>query len=411
MRSLGVLLVLAIRSLARNKTRTFITLAAISIGVMSAVLLSAFAKGLSYGMAENAIKTLTGHIQVHAAGFLDDPSAELSFTDLTAEERSNLIAGGVEKIAFRIRIPAVATSERESAGVTIVGIDPMQEVGMSFISDAVKQGEMIGDSTEPGVVVGKDLLRVLKTEIGRRIVIITQDATNKIVDRGFRIIGVFESELKSTEKGFIFMGIATAQDWLGLKGKVSEAVIRIKSVKDSREASKKFGEILPKLDVKPWQDIEPLITSLTQVHDGFLVIWFLIVIIAISFGVINAQLMSIFERTREFGVLMALGLKPKQLIVLVGMEAAVILIVGTVLGDILGGLGYAYLNRGLDLSGFASASEHLGFARIVYPHFSLFDWTLCNVLLLVIGILGSLYPAFLASRLNPVEAISGRGKE
>jgi ABC-type lipoprotein release transport system permease subunit len=378
---------------------------------MSAVLLSAFAKGLSYGMAENAIKTLTGHIQIHAHGYLDDPSAELSFSELNQKDLSALKSGGVEKIAFRIRIPAVATSERESAGVTIVGIDPQQESGMSFISDAVRQGEMIRHPAEPGVVVGRDLLRVLKTEIGRRIVIITQDATNKIVDRGFRIVGVFESELKSTEKGFIFMGVATAQEWLGLKDKVSEAVIRIESVKDSRPAAKKLGEILPELDVRPWQDIEPLITSLTQVHDGFLVIWFLIVIIAISFGVINAQLMSIFERTREFGVLMALGLKPKQLIVLVGMEAAVILIVGTVLGDILGALGYAYLNRGLDLSGFASASEHLGFARIVYPHFSLFDWTLCNVLLLVIGILGSLYPAYLASRLNPVEAISGRGKE
>jgi ABC-type lipoprotein release transport system permease subunit len=411
MRSVGILLTLALRSLSRNKGRSLITLAAISLGVMSAVVLSAFARGLSVGMAENAIKTLTGHIQIHSPGYLDDPTAELSFEKPSTELEQQLKEDGVVQIAHRIRVPAVATSERESVGVFIVGINPSEEVGISFISDALREGVALNNDDDNGIVVGRDLLRVLKTELGKRIVIITQDVNNKVIDRGFRIIGVFESELKSTEKGYIFMGRKTAQDWLGLDSKISETVLKVNSAKDAESSAIAIRQDAIGLDVKPWQDLEPLVTSLTRVHDGFLVIWFLIVIISIAFGVINAQLMSIFERTREFGVVMALGLKPRQLVLLVGLEAAVILIVGTIIGNLLGGLGYAYLNQGLDLSGFASASEHLGFTRIIYPHFSLADWVLCDGLLLGIGILGSLYPAWLASRLNPVAAISGREKE
>jgi ABC-type lipoprotein release transport system permease subunit len=378
---------------------------------MSAVLLSAFARGISNGIAENAIRTLTGHIQIHAQGYLDDPTAELSFGDLSSEIQAKIKAAGIEKIAARIRIPAVVSSERESAGVVIVGIDPRDESGVSFIADGVKEGRNLTGLEDDGIVVGRDLLRVLKTEIGKRIVLITQDKDNKIVDRGFRIVGIFESELKSTEKGYIFMSRSAAQKWLNLKGKNSEVILKISSAKNAEAYSELVKKIVPDLDVKPWQAVEPLVTSLTKVHDGFLVIWFLIVITAIAFGVVNAQLMSIFERTREFGVLMALGLKPTQLVVLIGLEAAVILGLGTLLGNLMGGIGYAYLNQGLDLSGFASASEHLGFTRVVYPYFNSADWILCNLLLLGIGVLGSMYPAWLASRLNPVEAISGRGKE
>ena len=411
MRTLLIMLTLAIRGLSRNYGRTLITLAVISVGVMSAVLLSAFARGISNGIAENAIRTLTGHIQIHAQGYLDDPTAELSFDELPSEVKSKIKAVGVEKIASRIRVPAVVSSERESAGVVIVGIDPNEESGVSFIEDGVKEGRNLNGLDDDGVVVGRDLLRVLKTEIGKRIVLITQDKDNKIVDRGFRIVGIFESELKSTEKGYVFMSRLGAQRWLNLIGKNSEVILKIASAKDARRYAKRIQAIVPELDVKPWQAVEPLVTALTKVHDGFLVVWFLIVITAIAFGVVNAQLMSIFERTREFGVLMALGLKPIQLVILIGLEAMVILSLGTMLGNLMGGLGYAYLNQGLDLSGFASASEHLGFTRVVYPYFNISDWILCNTLLLGIGIIGSMYPAWLASRLNPVEAISGRGKE
>ncbi len=408
MKSLDLVINIAFRNLWRNPKRTVITFTAIAVGVMSAVFLSALARGLSTGMAENAIKTLTGHIQIHAKGYLDDPLAELSMEPLDVVGEANLSNRGVLQRSTRIRIPAVVMSERESLGVTVVGISPKEETNLSFVGSAISSGRMLSDESEPSLVVGEDLLRVLKSEVGRRLVLVSQNAENQVVDRGFRVIGTFKAELRSTERSYVFVGRKVAQEWLNLGDKISEVVLKIEDADLAPEVAKDLGSRFPNLDIKPWQELEPLVTALRKVQDGFLIIWFFIVILAVSFGVVNTQLMAIFERTREFGIIMALGLTPKQLIVIVGVEASLLLGIGVIVGNFLGGLCFLLFQNGIDLTNFAAASEHLGFSRIIYPHFLYRDWIICDVLLLLVGMVGSLYPAWLASRLNPVKAISGR---
>lgn len=408
MKSLDLVINIAFRNLWRNPKRTVITFTAIAVGVMSAVFLSALARGLSTGMAENAIKTLTGHIQIHAKGYLDDPLAELSMEPLDVVGEANLSNRGVLQRSTRIRIPAVVMSERESLGVTVVGISPKEETNLSFVGSAISSGRMLSDESEPSLVVGEDLLRVLKSEVGRRLVLVSQNAENQVVDRGFRVIGTFKAELRSTERSYVFVGRKVAQEWLNLGDKISEVVLKIEDADLAPEVAKDLGFSFPNLDIKPWQELEPLVTALRKVQDGFLIIWFFIVILAVSFGVVNTQLMAIFERTREFGIIMALGLTPKQLIVIVGVEASLLLGIGVIVGNFLGGLCFLLFQNGIDLTNFAAASEHLGFSRIIYPHFLYRDWIICDVLLLLVGMVGSLYPAWLASRLNPVKAISGR---
>lgn len=406
MAQIGLIFGLAYRNLWRNPKRSLITFAAISIGVMSAVFLSALARGLSLGMAENAIKTLTGHIQIHAVGYLDDPNAEFGMTPIENDEL--LTMNGAIQHASRIRIPAVIMSERESLGVVIVGVSPNEEVGISFISGAINNGRMLEDEKDPGIVVGKDLLRVLKSDLDKRLVLISQNSTNQVVDRGFRVVGTFGAELQSTERSYVFVGRKVAQEWLSLNQKISEVVIKVDDADKAPSVAMSLQKQFPFLDVKPWQDLEPLVTALRKVQDGFLIIWFFIVILAVSFGVVNTQLMAIFERTKEFGVVMALGLTPKQLISIVGIEAFLILLIGLGVGNILSAFAFMVFSNGIDLTNFAAASEHLGFARIIYPHFVIRDWIICDLLLLLVGVLGSLYPAWLASRLDPVKAISGR---
>ncbi|MDZ4787154.1 MAG: ABC transporter permease [bacterium] len=414
MKIFSLILPLAIRNLFRNKRRSFITILAISIGVGSAVLLSSIARGLSKGLAEDAVKTLLGHAQIHSPLYLKDPVAERSFEDLSEQMRDLQNKNIISKWTSRVRVPGVILSERETFGINIVGINPKEEHGLSFIENAIVEGKFFTDIEDSGIIVGKKLLQRLKTQLGKRVVLVTQDYNNKIVDRGFKIVGIFDSGLESTENSYVFIGRKVAQNLLSLNNKISEISFFLPDdyQEDDQIATgvNTVNSYFPDHEVKAWWEIEPLAVALRQVQDGFLIVWFFVVIVSVSFGVINTQLMSVFERAREFGVMMALGTSPRLLLYIVSSEALFLLLIGMFFGNLIGVFGLYSLSSGIDLSGFAAASEHLGFSKLVLPRFVLRDWILCDGILIVLGFIGALYPAWKASRYEPVVAISGREK-
>ncbi len=404
-----IILKLAFRNIWRNPKRSLITIGAISIGVWSAVTLSSIARGLSYGMADDAINNLVGHVQIHAPKYLDDPAAEFNFNISSSIVRDRLSSLKVRAVAERVRVPAVLLSERESVGVNLVGIDPQTEKSLSFIGDGVSEGLELMDQKDPGIIIGKRLKEILKTKLGNRVVLVTQDSNNSIVDRGFRIVGVFDAKLESTEKAFVFVGREVAQSFLNLEDGISEISLKLEDAEMVDAAIATLKMEFPEMEIDSWYVLEPLVIALRKVQDGFLIIWFFIVIVSVSFGVVNTQLMSTFERMREFGVMMALGLKPKRLLSMVTVESLMLLVIGLSMGNLMGAMNFFILSDGIDLSTFAAASEQLGFGKIVIPRFIARDWIQCSVLLVVIGLISTLYPAWKGSRYDPVTSISGRG--
>jgi ABC-type lipoprotein release transport system permease subunit len=398
------------RNIWRNRRRTLVILTAVIIGVWSMIFLSALMRGIADQFVRNGIKTLTGHIQVHHPGYREDPVIENSMTDPSKLETilTTLLPPGAQW-APRVRVNAVASNARHFAGVTMVGIDPLREAAVSFIGEAVMEGRYLKTDDPYGIVVGKALADKFETQLGYKLVLMSQDTEGEIASRAFRIIGIYQAEMEATEKQFVFVTMSAAQQMLKLHNGISEVSILLPIYGEAVQiAGALRAELLAtKYEVNTWQELLPMATAILKIYNWTIFIWFLVVFIAMGFGIVNTTLMAVFERIREFGLLKALGMKPRWIIQEVITESFFLLILGMVIGNALGFLSvFALSGSGIDLSAFAAGAEYWGMSRVIYPSVLGQDVIMANLVVFILGLVVSLYPAMKAARFTPVEALA-----
>lgn len=418
---------IAWRNLWRNRRRTAVILTAVVLGVWSMIVLGALMRGMAEEMVDNGIRTLTGHLQVHAAGYRGDPVAghrirepESVRETIRSAIRSELGAGPVRMVS-RVRVPAVLDTARETGGATLVGIDPATEPQASFIGpDVLTAGRFLEPGQDHAAVVGRALLEDMETQLGHKLVVMAQDAGGTSVSRAFRIVGVFEAALEATEEQYVFVPRSAAQEMLGMDGAVSEIAVLLddheragaaaRAVRKELEgASASSSEDPGGLEVRDWRELLPVQRAVLDLFEGFIDLWYLAVFIAMGFGVVNTILMAVFERMRELGLLRALGVRSGAIVGEVLAEAAFLLVLGAAVGNLLGwASAEALAVHGIDLSAMAAGMELAGLSRVIYPVLSLRDVVVANAVVVVLGLVVSLYPALKAARFTPVEAMARR---
>lgn len=403
-------LLLAWRNIWRNPRRTTVILVAVIIGIWSMVLETALMRGIAVGMIKNGIATLTGHIQVHQTGYRHDPAIENSMLDPQPALRAlNDVLPSDAKWSARVRVNAIASNARHSSGVTLVGIDPAQEAAVSFIGTALSEGRYLAAEDHGAILVGKALLAKFNTKIGRKLVLMSQDTHRDIASKAYRIVGIFQAEMASTEKQYVFVTKKSAQKMLGLGKGISEIAVLLPENTNQAAVFNKLKATLPadRFESHDWHELLPLLISYLDLMDGFIYIWHFVVFIAMGFGIVNTTLMAVFERMREFGLLKALGMKPWWIIRGVLTESFLLLTIGMFIGNILAFLTVLPLSRsGIDLSALAAGVEYAGLTRIIYPVITGQDLLVANLIVLVLGLLVSLYPAVKAARFIPVQALA-----
>jgi len=403
---LGLLRRLAWRNLWRHKRRTFIMLTAIALGAWFMLFTAAFTRGMIEQQVHDAIFSLTGHIQVHQKKFRDDPAIENSMPPPGEKLLKALDDKQVVQWTSRIRLPAVVVSERESRGTTLVGIDPDHEKGLSFIGEPVKIGRNLRSVDDDGIVIGRRMAEKLQTKIGRRIVLMAQDANGNVADRGFRIVGLYTAELEATETAYVFTGRRVVQNMLKMGNQISEIELITQSRDKLGPLVKKLRAAAPELEVMDWKELQPLLVATVEFYDAFMIIWYFIVFLAMSFGLVNTLLMAVFERTRELGLFQALGMRPGFIVGQVMIESLILMVLGLVIGNLLSWLSVLSLADGIDLRSFAQGMEQFSMPSILKLQLTIGDVLTANILVIVLTLIASLYPAWRAARFVPVEAIT-----
>jgi ABC-type lipoprotein release transport system permease subunit len=403
-----VLATLGWRNLWRNSRRTGIMLAAITVGVWAMVFLTALMRGMVDQMIADGVHALPGHVQIHHPDYRDDPSIVNSIPEPSGALLAALEATPVRAWAARLRVPAVAMSERESRGLMLLGVDPVREAEVSFFAESVADGRFLEGADDRGLVVGRKLLERLETDLGKRIVVMSQDPDNQVADRGFRIVGVYSADLPMLEEQFILGGRETVAAMLGTPGVVSEIAVLGDDYRDMTPLLEALTEPAgPDLEVLPWTEIDRYLGSMLGVMDGFVLVWMVVVFLALSFGLVNTLVMAVFERVREIGLMQALGVSPAAILVQVLIESSLLLILGLAAGNGLAWLTVAPLvDDGIDLSIVGEGMEMFGASATLYPTLRVSDMILSTVVVLVLGMVASLSPAWRASRYEPVEAIT-----
>ena len=231
----------------------------------------------------------------------------------------------------------------------------------------------------------------------------TQDKTGQIASKAFHIAGIFQAEMEATEKAYVFVARGSAQKMLKMGTAVSEITILLPAPEQSARTAQMLEKELSArpLAVRPWQQALPLLTAYLEIYDSFIFIWFVVIFVAMGFGILNTTLMAVFERMREFGLLKALGMGPGRIIRGILTEATIILLSGMLIGNILGLVScWALSFHGIDLSALAKGVEYAGMSRVIIPKVLSKDLINANMVVLLLGLLVCLYPAVKAARLR-----------
>ena len=405
---------LAWRNIWRNPRRTLVILTAVIIGIWSMIFLGALMRGMEVEMIQNSLRTLTGNLQIHHQDYRKDPVVENRITETTALENTLAeILPADAHWADRVRVDAIASNARHSTGVTLVGIDPDREKAVSFVGNAVQEGRYLQKDDGNKIIIGQALLEKFEAKIGHKLVLMAQGTDKEVASKAFRIVGTYRAEMEATEKQFVFVNLASAQKMLKMGPAISEVSIILDLPDLSGDRERIIAEKLKTAfrdsayQVETWQELLPMMREYLHIFDGFIYIWYLVVFVAMGFGIVNTSLMAIYERMREFGLLKALGMKPAGIVRGVITESFFLLFLGIMMGDALGVISVWLLDQtGINLTALAAGAEMWGMPRILYPELWAIDMSTANVVVFLLGMVVSIYPAITAARFTPVKAMA-----
>lgn len=395
---------LAWRNLWRNAKRTLITLIVVSIGLWSVLFFNAFLNAWGQASKAAVLDLLIGQGQIHAQGYLNDPSIDALMSPPNPALEAALNGPDISVWAVRLQLPGVVVSEYKTLPVNILGVDPASEIKISSIPGKIVEGKYLTSSDDTGVILGLNLAEKLKTGLGRRVILMSQNTEGQLSEQSFTIVGLFDAD-KATEDFYIFTGLRAAHDFVGLKDQIAQIAFAIPDPEMLDQTVASLAAAAPDLDVRSWKKLSLFLATTDSFMQNFIYIWLAVVFSLMAIGIVNTQLMAVFERTHEFGLLQALGMKPRQVLYLVALESVFMIGIGVLLGAIFAALTIWSLSDGLDLSAFAEGLEMFQGGQVLYPEYDVAGFVLFSLTIWGFGILVALWPARRAAKLSPVQAM------
>lgn len=399
-----LLLPLAWRNLWRNPRRTVITVLVVSIGLWSILTFAVLLRAWSVSSRDTTLKLMTGEGQIHAIGYRDDPTVAHRMASPAGALAKALHSANVKAYAARVRISAIVQSEYKTLPITLAGVTPKDEHSLSVIPKDIAEGRYLDGPEDGGIVLGRNLAKRLKTRVGKRVVVMAQDVNGKLAERAFRVVGLFTAN-QQTEDEFAFTGVKTAQAFTGIRDDISEIAFETTGDEVLPTVLADLKRAAPKLDIQSWKTLAPLAYAVSTFFDEFIMMWLWVMFALMAIGIVNTQLMAVFERTREFGLLQALGMRPRLVLLDVALESTLLIGIGVVIGIALAAASVQAFPDGLDLGFLGRGAELVGAGRILYPRIDVGDFALYSAIVWGLGIVATLWPARRASKVSPVEAM------
>jgi len=403
---------MAWRNIWRNPRRTILTISAIVFASTLLIFMLSFQLG-SYGTMINAsVRIHTGHLQVQAKGYHDKKSMRLVVPDPSAVGK--LMDGVPEVKAYTFRADAfsLASSKERTYGALVIGVDPVRESQVSTLKQLIRQGNYLAEHDTNQALVGELLAKNLRVEVGDEVTILGQGRDGSIAATVVRVKGIYKSGMEDFDRSSIHVPLKLFQDVYAMRGTVHEVVAVGTALKQVSEMKKAIQAGLRKLDQQntlvalDWDELMPgLLQAIKLDLVSGIIFWFILIVV-VAFSILNTFLMAIFERTREFGVLMAIGTSPGRLTRLLLIESAAMTIIGIIVGTIFGCLLTWYFQiHGINLGGASELMSQYGISGRMYPQLSLITALSGPGAVLIITLLTALYPAFKVRRLRPTEAM------
>jgi ABC-type lipoprotein release transport system permease subunit len=407
---------IAWRNIWRNPRRTVLTVLAIAFACVLLIFMLSFQFGSYETMINASVKIHTGHLQVQARGYQNNQKIRDVIPDPQPVQRALDTIPIVQAHAPRARAFALVSSQERSYGVMVEGVDPDAEASVSTLDDIIRHGDYLEEQPRedglPDALIGHLLARNLKVTIGDELTVLGQGYDGSIAATVLRVRGIYNSGMDAFDRSAIQIPLDAFQETFAMGTAVHEIVILARHLTDvpiikatMRESLTGITSERP-LEVLDWVELMPGLKQAISMDLVSGAIFYLILIMVVAFSILNTFLMAILERTHEFGVMMAMGVKPGRLTRLVLSESAGMTLVGIVTGVILGCLVTLYfMNHGINLAGSSDILRQFGIPGRLYPRLTLISVTAGPLAVFIITLLAALYPALKIRRLHPVDAM------
>ncbi len=399
------ILKMAFRDLGRNRRRSFFSALAVGGGLALLILMSSVIEGEMGSAIESAINLQTGHIQIRAATY-DENKSSLKWEDLVADpdEIATKIAAlnQVKAATPRLYASGFLSSGTQSASAKITGIDPL-----SPASDPYREGIISGNYLNPddrdAVLIGKPMAEKLNLKVGDNVGLSLNTADGNVQDQTFTVKGIYTTGTYGFDSGTVFLPLAKVQAMTRTENHASTVYVLLKDTAMT-DAVVPALSVSSNLEIKTWKDLNALFVEYESFAQSYIAIFYMIILAISASVIINTLIMSVYERTREIGILSAIGMRGGRIMMLFLAESSMLAVGGVIMGLIIGVLATLYFN----INGFYIGDMGLNgmtIADTIYAKLTVDNLINLTIMTFVVTILAGLYPAVMASRMQPVEAL------
>ena len=404
------LLTLGWRNIWRNRRRTLINMSAVGFGLFLVIVYSGMIAGMLGDAKSQLDNSGMGHVEIYAPGFRLRHGAGMTLGDPQALLARLKLPPGAQ-VGARVVGRGLATSARGGQGVGIIGIDPGPEALLSAYSTDIRQGARLAADDDRGILIGEKLAERLKVGVGQKVRLMVQQADGEMGADIFRVRGIFHSIVAPISRGQVLVTTRAAQTLLGVPGAAHQVVIQLERPEDAEPlAAALRAELGQGVEVATLLQLLPVLATMDRLIDGVMLVMALFVYLLVGLGILNTMLMSVLERTREFGVMRAIGTRPGRVVALVLAEAFWIATISVAVGLSLG-LALTWFGSErplLDFSKTAGESIELSGAFLrsaLRTRFSVASGLKASALVYVLTLLVGLYPAWRISRQQPADSL------
>ncbi|MCK9422368.1 MAG: FtsX-like permease family protein [Bacteroidales bacterium] len=399
---------IAFKNVWRNKVRSLIVILSVTLGLTGGIFAAAIITGMVEQKVRMDINNEISHIQIHYPGFLKnfEPQYSIPGADSIAGVISKI--PDVKAVCTRIRITGMAASPNSAAGVQIVGVDPLQEKKVSTLYTTISDsggGYFIGNKKNQ-LVLGRKLVDKLKVRLKSKVVLRFQNTDGDLTEAAFSVNGIYQTANNVFDETTVFVKKKDLGLLTGNENSCQEIAIILNDIDQIPIVEPSLKSRFPGFDIRNWIELRPemgLITS-TIAMEVYIILG--IILFALAFGIVNTMLMIVFERTRELGMLMAVGMSRARVFRMIMLETIFLTTIGGIIGMILSAFLVSYFHRqGIDLSSMSKGLEAYGFDPNIYPFIKIKLYFHLTLMIIFTAILSAIMPARKALKLKPVEAI------
>jgi len=402
-----MLLLIAWRNIWRNKMRSLLVIISVALGLWAGTFIMAYAFGIIDQRLEDAIENEVSHLQMHHPEFKKDKDPRYYIPQGESLLQRTLNDERTQAASARVLASGMVASAISSTGGQFLGISPEAEQSVTGLQDKIIEGSYLDEEERNRIVIGQKLANKLKVKIRSKIVLTFQDTSGHLVAGAFRIAGIYKTPNTTYDETHLFVKSQDLRALLGLQDEFHEVAIMLKDPDKLEEFQGALQQQYQDIQIESWKELAPELRYMIESLDQYIIIFLVIILLALSFGIVNTMLMAVLERVREIGMLMAIGMNKTKLFGMVSLETIFLVMIATPVGLVLAYTTNQLLGQyGLDLSGlYQEGYAALGFNPIIYPHLDNIYYVRIMIMVAVAALLASVYPAITAIRLNPVTAI------